>query len=150
MKNCRNFAYMTDRKLNRRQWLAKIGAMTGIAIGIPAMLRAQSHGKCTDCGQCMPCLYGVDIPAVIRFHATAEADGLVPDDTLAPTSAEYRTAARRYLGKYERAIHHTHQAHRCIQCWHCLGTCPENIFIVEELEKITALTDKMRDSLCYE
>lgn len=98
----------------------------------------------------MPCLYGVDIPAILRFHTEAEKAGLLPDDSLAATSPEYRDAAKRYLGKYNRAIDHTHQAHRCIRCWHCLGTCPENIFIADELEQITALTDKMRDSLCYE
>ena len=141
---------MTNRRLNRRQWLAKVGAMAGAAIVMPQLLRATDTGRCTDCGRCMPCRYGVDIPAVLRFHAKAEAGGMLPDDKLAPTSKQYRDSARRYLGKYDRAIADSHQAHRCIQCWHCLGTCPENIFIVDELKKITALTDKMRDSLCYE
>jgi len=124
--------------------------MVGAAIVIPKSLRATGSGRCTDCGRCMPCRYGVDIPAVLRFHAKAETGGLLPDDALAPMSKQYRDDAKRYLGNYDRAIADAHQAHRCIQCWHCLGSCPENIFIVDELKKITALTDKMRDSLCYE
>lgn len=141
---------MTEQKLNRRQWLAKMTAIAGAAIAAPVLSGSPATSGCTDCGRCMPCRYGVDIPAVLRFHAEAIKNGLVPDPSLPVESAAYRKASQRYLGKYSRAITHTHQAHRCIRCWHCLGTCPENIFIVEELEKITAATDKMRESLCYE
>ena len=141
---------MTEQKLNRRQWLAKMTAIAGAAIAAPVGSGAPDTSGCTDCGRCMPCRYGVDIPAVLRFHAEAIKNGLVPDPSLPVESAAYRKASQRYLGKYSRAITHTHQAHRCIRCWHCLGTCPENIFIVEELEKITAATDKMREALCYE
>jgi NAD-dependent dihydropyrimidine dehydrogenase PreA subunit len=145
-----NAVNMNSHKINRRQWLTKMATLAGAAVTAPLLLRATDTDKCIDCGYCMPCGYGVDIPAVLRFHAEAEKSGLLPDDTLDASSPRYREVAKRHLSKYDRTIKHNHQAHRCIRCWHCVGTCPNNIFIVKELEAITAATDKMRDSLCYE
>jgi predicted aldo/keto reductase-like oxidoreductase len=98
----------------------------------------------------MPCGYGIDIPGILQFHAKAEAKGLLPDDSLSADNSSYRKASKIYLSKYNQAVSDKHQAHRCIRCWHCMGACPNQIFIVDELKHITALTDKMRDSLCYE
>ena len=141
---------MTDRKINRRQWLAQMAAITGAAVtALPLSGAAVAH-TCSGCGRCMPCPYGVDIPAVFRFHDGAADRALLPDDSLTATSPRYRDAARRYLTAYDRAIDHTHQAHRCIQCGRCIDLCRRGIAIDQKLAQITAMTDKMRDSLCYE
>ena len=89
---------MTEQKLNRRQWMAKMTAIAGAAIAAPVLSGAPDTSGCTDCGRCMPCRYGVDIPAVLRFHAEAIKNGLVPDPSLPVESAAYRKASQRYLG----------------------------------------------------
>lgn len=131
--------------MNRREWLKRAAAATGGAalcaypLSALASAVASGVGRCVDCGRCMPCRYGVDIPGMFKFHSKALERGIADPGH-----------AREYLDAMDREVGHRHAAHRCIRCWHCVGACPRGIFIVEEMKAITELTDKMREELCHE
>ena len=135
-----------DMAMNRREWLKRAAALTGGAVIGAAPLASLAAGmassgidRCVDCGRCMPCRYGVDIPGVFAFHRKASDRGIADVGH-----------ARQYLDAMDREVGHRHAAHRCISCWHCVGSCPMGIFIVGEMKSITELTDKMREALCHE
>lgn len=164
--------YDTSR-FTRRQWLKTValalcGGTVATASGAPAAVAADtppsgtaakkvsriSEGKavaCTQCDACMPCGYGVDIPANFRFYNRMLQAGAVPD--LASTdrsSSEFRSKAINFLRTYDREIPDGHQSQRCIKCFHCVMACRERIFIVNELAALTAITDELRDWECRE
>ena len=158
--------YDTSR-FTRRQWLKTValalcGGTVATAAGAPAVAGTTpasgtaakkvsriSQGKevaCIQCDACMPCGYGVDIPANFRFYNGMLQAGAVPD--LASTdrsSSEFRSKAINFLRAYDREIPDGHQSQRCIKCFHCVMACRERIFIVNELAALTAITDELRD-----
>ncbi len=83
--------------------------------------RELSPIPCTKCGYCMPCPNNVDIP-----HAFAQYnDSVMYDD---PSTARFRY---RQKPKEE-------WADNCIECQECEEKCPQEISIVEWLEKTHA------------
>lgn len=112
------------------------------ANGVVAPTAAKIH--CVDCGHCMPCEFGVDIPGVFLFYNRAIDERFLPDSDV--TIAH----ARHFLSEYDSTIADVAQAHRCITCYHCAGKCPQNIFIAREMEKITMLTESLRNRICQD
>ncbi len=164
--------YDTSR-FTRRQWLKTMalalcggtaasaaaapvsGAATIPATGAAAKKVSRiSEGKavaCTQCDACMPCGYGVDIPANFRFYDRMLQKGAIPDLKSADRSTpEFRSKAIGFLRAYDREIPDGHQSQRCIKCFHCVMACRERIFIVNELAALTAITDELRDWECRE
>ena len=86
--------------------------------------------------------FGVDIPGVFVFYNAALEKGIIPSET------STRSETRRFLSEYDSTIPDAAQAHRCITCYHCAGKCPQNIFIARQMERITELTESLRDRLC--
>ncbi|MFO7964632.1 MAG: aldo/keto reductase [Desulfobacterales bacterium] len=74
---------------------------------------------CTDCGYCMPCSSGVDIPHVFAKYN----DAFIYDDP--------RTARFRY-----RQIPKENWADKCVDCEECVEKCPQEILINEWLKKV--------------
>lgn len=96
----------------------------------------------------MPCAYGVDIPAILSFYNHATAEGLIPaDGDMTKLTRERR---HRLLRDYDREIDHRHAALRCISCFHCVPECDRKIIIPRELDRITRMTDTLRDLECYD
>lgn len=96
---------------------------------------------CTDCKYCMPCPYGVDIPGIFAHYNRCINEGNVPRDSGDPN---YRTARRRFLFGYDRAIPRLRQADRCIICGACVSHCPQGIPIPTRLKKIAEYADDLR------
>ena len=96
---------------------------------------------CNDCKYCMPCPYGIDIPAIFVHYNKIKIEGHLPDDTGSP---EYRHNRRRYLVSIDRAVPRDRQPDHCIQCGQCVSHCPQNIRIPHELAKIGKLIEELK------
>ena len=88
--------------------------------------------NCTGCRYCMPCPYGIDIPAILRHYNKCVNEGYIAESG----SENYRKARRAYLVSYDRKVHKLNQADRCIGCNKCIQHCPQGISIPFELRRI--------------
>lgn len=96
---------------------------------------------CNDCKYCMPCPYGIDIPAILLHYNKCVNEGEI---TTGRGDDNYRKARRAYLVGYDRAIPKLRQAARCIGCDICNQYCPQGINIPHELRKIDTYVDKLK------
>ena len=96
---------------------------------------------CNDCKYCMPCPYGIDIPAILLHYNKCVNAGEVATST---QDEEYRKARKAYLVSYDRAVPKLRQADRCIGCNTCMAHCPQSINIPHEIHKISAYIEKLR------
>ncbi|MBQ7738843.1 MAG: aldo/keto reductase [Desulfovibrionaceae bacterium] len=98
--------------------------------------------RCTTCGYCMPCPYGVDIPAVFRHHNNCLDDDLVPRGV---RSAEYEEARHAYLASLARKVPELATASHCTGCGQCLPKCPQFIDIPKEMAALGKLIHGLRE-----
>lgn len=96
---------------------------------------------CNDCKYCMPCPYGIDIPAILLHYNKCVNEGNVSQDN---SSENYRKSRRAYLVSYDRAVPKLRQASRCIGCEQCVGHCPQKINIPVQLHKIDRYIEKLK------
>ena len=96
---------------------------------------------CTDCKYCMPCPYGVNIPAIFAHYNKCINDDNVARDTRDP---HYDKARRAFLVGYDRAVPRLRQASRCIACGNCLSECPQSINIPARLRDIDRYVDRLK------
>lgn len=101
----------------------------------------QSNIRCTTCGYCMPCPYGVDIPAVFSHFNRCLDDEQVPKGARDP---EYEKARRAFLVAYEREVPELRQAARCTGCKKCLEHCPQRIAIPDEMARLGKMVEDLR------
>ena len=97
---------------------------------------------CTTCGYCMPCPYGVDIPAVFTHYNNCLDENTIPQG---PRNAEYAKARRAYLVGYDRSVPELRQAQRCTGCNICTPECPQLIAIPEELARLGRFAEQLRN-----
>ena len=96
---------------------------------------------CTGCDYCMPCPYGLDIPAINSCWNQALAEDRLPDD---PADPDYAVNRRKFLIDYERAIPKLRRAERCTGCGRCTPHCPQSIDIPAAMRKVDGLVEKLR------
>jgi hypothetical protein len=96
---------------------------------------------CNDCKYCMPCPYGIDIPAIFVHYNKCKNEGTLPVDA---GLKEYRENRRKYLISLDRAVPRDRQPDHCIQCGQCEPHCPQNIHIPRELAKIDQFIDELK------
>lgn len=96
---------------------------------------------CNDCKYCMPCPYGIDIPAILVHYNKCVNEGNVPENT---ESANYKEARRAFLVGYDRSVPRLRQASHCIGCNQCSPHCPQNINIPRELHRIDEFVEKLK------
>lgn len=150
-----------NETISRRQWLGRVAAVATAGVITAATVSCRRDDgattaamagdgviPCDGCDRCMPCGYGVDIPAIFDFCNKAIAEGLMPAEN--DETEDNRRRERGFLHRYDREIDHRHAALRCIACWHCVSECPQKIIIPRELDRITRLIDRLRDKECYE
>ena len=88
---------------------------------------------CNACNYCMPCPYGLDIPAIL----TLKNDVLV---------AKKPPTTREVLAMYRKAVpEELRRADHCTGCGRCSPHCPQTIDIPKELAAIAAWIDELRD-----
>ena len=96
---------------------------------------------CNDCKYCMPCPYGIDIPAILLHYNKCVNAGEVAESI---NDEGYRKARRAYLVSYDRAVPKLRQASRCIGCNQCMSHCPQSINIPRELQKIDRYVENLK------
>jgi len=96
-----------------------------------------------DCKYCMPCPYGLDIPAILLHYNKCLNEGNIPESS---TDPEYRKARRAYLVGYDRSVPRLRQASHCIGCGQCSPHCPQRIDIPAELHRIDAYVERLRQN----
>ncbi|MBO4849471.1 MAG: aldo/keto reductase [Prevotella sp.] len=96
---------------------------------------------CNDCKYCMPCPYGIDIPAIFVHYNKCKNEGRLPVENMAE---EYVKRRREYLIGLDRAVPRMRQANHCIGCGQCEPHCPQNIRIPRELHKIDEFVENLR------
>lgn len=98
---------------------------------------------CNNCGYCIPCPYGLDIPGIFQHYNKCVNEGYLVSDEMDP---EYRKARRNYLNSYAKAIVPARQADKCIGCGQCVDKCPQRIDIPRQLRKIDRYVEKLRQN----
>ena len=100
----------------------------------------QENIRCTACAYCMPCPYGVDIPAVFTHYNYCADYEYLPKDG----HADYEKARRAFLVGLDRSVPELRQAIRCTGCGKCTPHCPQGINIPEEMARVGTFTEQIR------
>lgn len=96
---------------------------------------------CNDCKYCMPCPYGIDIPAILIHYNKCVNEGNVPQSQI---DENYREARRAFLVGYDRSVPKLRQASHCIGCNQCVPHCPQSIKIPDELHRIDNFVEQLK------
>ena len=96
---------------------------------------------CNDCKYCMPCPYGVDIPAIFVHYNKCKNEGMLPYGV---GDQKYREHRRKYLISLDRVVPRDRQPDHCIQCGQCEPHCPQGIRIPRELAKIDEMIENLK------
>lgn len=99
---------------------------------------------CNDCKYCMPCPYGLDIPAILLHYNKCVNQGNIPESAQAEN---YREARRAFLIGYDRSVPKLRQANHCIGCNQCVHHCPQSIDIPKELNRIDGFVEKLKQGV---
>lgn len=112
--------------------------------GTAQLIRNYPTIPCNDCKYCMPCPYGLDIPAIFVHYNKMVNEGSVPKDKEDPA---YRELRKKYLISYDRSVPALRQADHCVGCNICMPHCPQRIRIPRELQKIGSLVEDLKRNL---
>ena len=96
---------------------------------------------CTECQYCMPCPYGLDIPGIFAHYNRCVNDELVAKSS---QDKNYREARRAFLVGYDRRVPKLRQAGHCIGCEKCLRKCTQRINIPEQMRRIDAYVEQLK------
>ena len=99
---------------------------------------------CNDCKYCMPCPYGLDIPAILLHYNKCLNEGNIPESM---QEENYRKARRAFLVGYDRSVPKLRQASHCIGCNQCSVHCPQRIDIPKELHRIDAYVERLKQEI---
>ena len=104
---------------------------------------------CNACQYCMPCPYGIDIPAIFTHYNKLKTEGFLPNPTAASmgqVDPDYREKRRRDLISLDRHVPRERQADHCIQCGRCIHEkhCPQQINIPAKLEEMSQLMEQLK------
>ena len=97
---------------------------------------------CNDCKYCMPCPYGIDIPAIFVHYNKCKNEGTLPQ--LINKDSVYWKNRRNYLIGLDRVVPRERQPDHCIGCGQCVPHCPQNIRIPRELHKISNFIEALK------
>lgn len=96
---------------------------------------------CNDCKYCMPCPYGIDIPANLLHYNKCVNEDNIPTSRQSP---KYAQARRAFLVGFDRSVPKLRQASHCIGCNQCVSHCPQGIDIPKELHRIDQYVEKLK------
>ena len=99
---------------------------------------------CTGCSYCMPCPYGLNIPAIFSHYNKCINEGNFPNHGKEDT--DYARARRAFLIGYDRSVPKLRQASHCIGCHQCEVHCPQGIHIAREMRAIDRFTETLKQN----
>ena len=97
---------------------------------------------CTGCNYCMPCPYGINIPAIFAHYNKCISEGNHPHPN--DKDENYARQRRAFLVGYDRSVPKLRQANHCIGCGQCAPHCPQNIDIPAEMRMIDEYVEKLK------
>ena len=97
--------------------------------------------RCTACQYCMPCPYGLNIPAIFKFYNDNVNAGTYVSSR---AQEDYARVRRNYLRAYNKSIEPDRQADHCIGCGKCARECPQHIAIPRELRRIDEYIESLK------
>ena len=90
---------------------------------------------CTTCEYCMPCPYGVNIPANFAYYNEAVTEHILPLPD--PNAANYQERKQLFADGFKKALpDEATWAKKCQDCEECLPKCPQQIRIPNQLARI--------------
>lgn len=96
-------------------------------------MRRQNTIACNSCNYCMPCPYGLDIPAILNFRNRM-------------ISAETKPSAREVLKLYAEAVpEELRRAEHCTGCNRCSPHCPQKLDIPAEIAAIDQWVEGLKN-----
>lgn len=98
---------------------------------------------CNDCKYCMPCPYGIDIPAILLHYNKCINEGNMPSSR---QDENFLKARRAFLVGYDRAVPKLRQANHCVGCNQCSPDCPQGINIPKEMQRIDHFVERLKQS----
>ena len=100
---------------------------------------------CTACNYCMPCPYGLNIPAIFAHYNKCISEDKMPHygDT---DQQHYMQQRRAFLIGYDRTVPKLRQADHCIGCNHCLSHCPQRIDIPHQMQMIDRFVERIKQN----
>ena len=98
---------------------------------------------CNDCKYCMPCPYGLDIPAILLHYNKCLNEGNISENV---QDENFSRARRAFLVGYDRSVPKLRQASHCIGCNQCSPHCPQRIDIPAELHRIDTYVETLKRS----
>lgn len=96
---------------------------------------------CTDCKYCMPCPYGIDIPAIFKHYNKCINEDHYGHEQGDP---KYKEARRAFLVGYDRSVPKLRQANHCIGCGECRSHCPQRIDIPRQMRRIDEYVESLK------
>ena len=97
---------------------------------------------CNECNYCMPCPYGINIPAIFSHYNKCIREGNLP--SAIQLENDYQRARRAFLIGYDRSVPRLRQASHCIGCGQCASHCPQHIDIPRELQQIDDFVEQVK------
>ena len=97
--------------------------------------------QCNDCKYCMPCPYGLDIPAIFIHYNKCAYEKNIPTSK---GDSNYRSARRAFLVGYDRSVPKLRQASHCTGCNQCSPHCPQRIDIPGEMQRIDKYVEALK------
>lgn len=98
---------------------------------------------CNTCQYCMPCPYGLDIPAIFSHYNKCINEGNVSSSV---NDINYARARRAFLVGYDRSVPKLRQASHCIGCGKCMHHCPQRINIPEQMRRVDKYVESLKQN----
>lgn len=96
---------------------------------------------CNECNYCMPCPYGINIPAIFSHYNKMIQEGNLPQSRQSETYAKQR---HNFLVGYDRTVPKLRQADHCVGCGECVSHCPQRIDIPQQIRKIDIMVENLK------
>jgi len=132
--NVRTYSPLEPLTTEEQEWLEN--EVANLYVSYPTI-------PCNDCKYCMPCPYGLNIPAILLHYNKCVNEGNVPESQQAEN---YHKARRAFLIGYDRSVPRLRQASHCIQCGRCVEHCPQRIDIPRELSRIDQFVENLKQN----
>lgn len=97
---------------------------------------------CTTCRYCMPCKFGVDIPAVFEAYNKCVRESNIPDMN-GPKDEKFNKKRRAFLATYYNNVPEGSRADRCIACNACTSKCPQKLDVPGLITKIKDMVEEL-------
>ena len=111
-------------------------------MGVASDIVELKNIPCTGCRYCMPCPYGLNIPAIFAHYNKCINEGNFPNH--GPEDPDYKRARKAFLIGYDRSVPKLRQASHCIACGQCVSHCPQRIAIPAQMRKIDKFVEKLK------